>query len=1558
MTTFMSGDRDEFSNIHSTGSGTDDELFSLNSGVITSAFEGIRSSLHQLALSSNAFEELNRIFEITNLNAAATRLEGWAEGVFSDLPDISVLSDEVLGGALGAYSADRNTIYLAESLMHPDSLTGLTRVLLEEYGHALDQQFNSGGDTAGDEGELFSMTVLGEAINAEDLGRIRAENDWGLLNLDGTSLLVEFDNSLSTAVNLGTLSGSRSLSGFVGSTDPNDYYRFNLTAPGDFRLTLNGLSADADVQLLNSSGSVIQSSTASGTTPELITRNLSAGTYYARVFPFSGDTNYNLSLTIDQAGNSLGTARNIGNLSGTRTYTDFVGSTDPNDYYRFNLTAPGDFQLTLNGLSADADVQLLNSSGSVIQSSTASGTTPELITRNLSAGTYYARVLPFSGDTNYNLSLTIDQAGNSLGTARNIGNLRGTRTYTDFVGSTDPNDYYRFNLTAPGDFQLTLNGLSADADVQLLNSSGSVIQSSTASGTTPELITRNLSAGTYYARVLPFNGDTNYNLSLTIDQAGNSLGTARNIGNLSGTRTYTDFVGNTDPNDYYRFSLSSLSNFNASLTGLSANADIRLIQDVNNNGIVDSGDVLTSSTRGGNANDALNVARLGPGNYFVNVSQFSGNTNYTLRLSTTPPSPSTTPSNLLPVEVNLGALSSATSTRTGAIGDLNTSDIYAFTVGANSNLNAVLTGVGPYADVDIRLLRDLNGNGIVDAGEEIARSQRGGSANEAINLGALSAGAYFMQVYQYSGNSNYTLSLDTSLPSNFLTRETEIGPVGLNTQTFTGNVSASNTTQLYRFNLNTPSTLNASLTGLTSDVDIRLIRDANNNGIVDAGEEIARSQLAGSASELISRSLAAGVYYMQVYRYSGASDYSLALNATPPDRAGNTLGTARAITVGATPSVFNDFVGSADTNDYYRFTLGSAANLNLALTGLTADADIALLNSSGTIITSSTRSGTNDDAINYALNAGTYYVRVYPFSGNNTNYRLLLSTTPIAPTSTPSNLLPTETNIGTLGSSVVSYSGTVGSTNTSDVYRFVLGAPNSPLNLQLTGVSGGFPNDIDLRLIRDANNNGIVDAGDELARSTAGVGGSESISLSGLGAGAYFAQVYQYNGSSNYTLSLFGGAGTRTERGTLGADSFTYVPGYSRSVFLGNGNVDYQTGARDELVFSDISSTSVVFNYANTGTGGVIYNPGNGNRVFDALTLSNGARVLFEGIERLRFADRTINLSVTPNDPLFNNQWNLHMMGVHNAWRFTTGSSNVQIGVQDTGLGVDANNAIHPDLRSTTIYPNNYQDDFYRNFTGPGFGPKATSHGTPVQGIIAAATNNGVGMSGINWNSPVIHIDVLDGNAFDQSYAEAAQNMINVATQAGRRLVINMSLSGGGGTAFEQLIAANPNVLFVIASGNDNISSISYPSRLASQFTNVMAIGASWGRRDTYGNSVTPGSRISYPGWWGSNYGTGLTLMGPSEVTATTATRSATGAVTFGYTTSFNGTSAATPDVTGVASLVWSANQNLTATQVRNILSQTAYDLGTPGYDTVYGNGFVNADAAVRRAMATARGVA
>ena len=339
-------------------------------------------------------------------------------------------------------------------------------------------------------------------------------------------------NTLATARAITVGSSTTSYTDWVGSTDTNDYYRFSLANSGNFNLGLTGLTADADVQLLNSSGSVIASSVRAGTASESITSQLSAGTYYIRVYPYSGNTNYNLAVSaaplapVDLAGNTLATARAITVGSSTTSYTDWVGSTDTNDYYRFSLANSSNFNLSLTGMTADGDVQLLNSGGSVIASSTNGGTASESITSQLSAGTYYIRVYPYqSANTNYNLAVSaaplapVDLAGNTLATARAITVGSSTTSYTDWVGSTDTNDYYRFTLANSGNFNLGLTGMTAGADVQLLNSSGSVIASSTNGGTASESITSQLSAGTYYIRVYPYTGDTNYNLAVSATTA-------------------------------------------------------------------------------------------------------------------------------------------------------------------------------------------------------------------------------------------------------------------------------------------------------------------------------------------------------------------------------------------------------------------------------------------------------------------------------------------------------------------------------------------------------------------------------------------------------------------------------------------------------------------------------------------------------------------------------------------------------------------------------------------------------------------------------------------------------------------------------------------------------------------------------------------------------------------------------------------------------------------------------------------------------------------------------
>ncbi len=105
--------------------------------------------------------------------------------------------------------------------------------------------------------------------------------------------------------------------------------------------------------------------------------------------------------------NSLAAARNLGTLSSTPTAVrDFVGGSDTQDFYRITLTQARTLSLRLSGLISDADVQLLDSQGRVVASSTRGGTSAEDITRSLAAGTYFIRVYQYRGDTNYDLTLS------------------------------------------------------------------------------------------------------------------------------------------------------------------------------------------------------------------------------------------------------------------------------------------------------------------------------------------------------------------------------------------------------------------------------------------------------------------------------------------------------------------------------------------------------------------------------------------------------------------------------------------------------------------------------------------------------------------------------------------------------------------------------------------------------------------------------------------------------------------------------------------------------------------------------------------------------------------------------------------------------------------------------------------------------------------------------------------------------------------------------------------------------------------------------------------------
>src|SRR4028118_591870 len=97
---------------------------------------------------------------------------------------------------------------------------------------------------------------------------------------------------------------------------------------------------------------------------------------------------------------------NIGALTDSTSYTGSVDTTNIFDLYKFNINSPGSFKLSIDGLSGNADVFLLNSSGATLYSSTNAGTDAETINvDSLVAGDYSVKVLQISGDIKYTLNL-------------------------------------------------------------------------------------------------------------------------------------------------------------------------------------------------------------------------------------------------------------------------------------------------------------------------------------------------------------------------------------------------------------------------------------------------------------------------------------------------------------------------------------------------------------------------------------------------------------------------------------------------------------------------------------------------------------------------------------------------------------------------------------------------------------------------------------------------------------------------------------------------------------------------------------------------------------------------------------------------------------------------------------------------------------------------------------------------------------------------------------------------------------------------------------------------
>lgn len=285
----------------------------------------------------------------------------------------------------------------------------------------------------------------------------------------------------------------------------------------------------------------------------------------------------------------------------------------------------------------------------------------------------------------------------------------------------------------------------------------------------------------------------------------------------------------------------------------------------------------------------------------------------------------------------------------------------------------------------------------------------------------------------------------------------------------------------------------------------------------------------------------------------------------------------------------------------------------------------------------------------------------------------------------------------------------------------------------------------------------------------------------------------------------------------------------------------------------------------------------------------------------------------TPDDQYYTtgSQWPLSHIQAPSAWDVERGDASVTVAVIDTGVDLD-----HPDLAAKLDTEHDW--DFVG---GDAEAEDDNGHGTHVAGIVAAVTDNTIGVAGAAPEVRILPVKVL--SSAGTGTADSLAQGINYAVAQGAD-IINMSLGGlAGGPVMQAAVqnAVAAGVVVVAASGNNGYSStVFYPAA----YPECIAVGA----------TTVDDERASY-----SNAGAELDVTAPGGTqTAGVISTVPYGETLYGWK---YGTSMATPHVAAAAALLRSSDPSLTVAQIHTALKATARDLGTPGWDSATGYGLI-----------------
>ncbi|MFN2508006.1 MAG: S8 family serine peptidase, partial [Chthoniobacterales bacterium] len=338
-----------------------------------------------------------------------------------------------------------------------------------------------------------------------------------------------------------------------------------------------------------------------------------------------------------------------------------------------------------------------------------------------------------------------------------------------------------------------------------------------------------------------------------------------------------------------------------------------------------------------------------------------------------------------------------------------------------------------------------------------------------------------------------------------------------------------------------------------------------------------------------------------------------------------------------------------------------------------------------------------------------------------------------------------------------------------------------------------------------------------------------------------------------------------------------------------------------------------------------------------------------------------------PNDALYPQQWHLNNTGsngptgglaggdikAERAWEITRGSSNVVVAIVDDGVATS-----HEDFNSTNKIKAGW--DFVDNDNTPVPGLPGDNHGTSCAGLAVANGNNSLGGSGVAPGCRLMSVRLLGANATPENEAAA----ISSARDNGATVISNSwgpaDRGGPNNTSIAQPCPDNVSaaitdvatngrggkgcvVLWAAGNGNESVDLDGYASH-----PHVICVAAS-NNRD---------QKASY-----SDFGNAIDIAAPgSEADMVTTDRMGSAGYNAGnYTFNFNGTSAATPVAAGAAALILSKEPNLTRTQVKQRLIDTADFIDTAnatydsnGHHPWYGYGRVNVWKALAKPDTTA----